>query len=81
MAEQIPEAWEGQEVTILHYATEKDEQHTGVLGSIHERGVVLKRNDLTYFFPWTSIIYIWQPSPNSGTASSSWPDAEGFGEF
>ncbi len=65
MAEQIPEVWQGEEVTVVHHGgRDGSQRHTGVLDSVNERGVAIKdaKKDRTHFFPWNSIIYIQHPA-------------------
>lgn len=72
MEEQIPEAWIGQAVTVVHHGRDGSQQHRGVLDSVNERGVVVRseEKDRTHFFPWTSIIHIQYPARSKTTETS-----------
>jgi hypothetical protein len=63
MAEQIPQAWIDQEVTVF-YDTEGGKQ-TGTLVSVSEQGLVVRsepgeRNEGTFWYPLTSVIRLKQ---------------------
>lgn len=64
MAEQVPEAWKGEAVTIVHHGKDGQVQYRGILASLTNRGVVIEseRKDQTHFFPWTSVIFIQYPA-------------------
>jgi hypothetical protein len=73
MAEQIPEAWQGQEVTL--YYGPQGEQRTGTLESVAERGIVLRANPGTEsenvsWYPITSVIRLMQGTPRGAEAIS-----------
>jgi hypothetical protein len=57
MAEQIPEAWIGQEVTV--YFDSAVHRHRGVLESVSERGIVVRsthgvEDEHIFWYPLTS---------------------------
>ena len=63
MAEQIPGAWIGQEVTV-HYGPEGRRQ-SGKLEAVSEQGVVLRTNqgskgESVFWYPLTSVIRLKQ---------------------
>jgi hypothetical protein len=66
MAEQIPEAWIGQEVVVHHSGGESG--HVGVLESIDGRGLVIRtqveeEEDYVAWYPITSVARIATPRP------------------
>jgi hypothetical protein len=66
MAQQIPEAWLGQEVTVYYGPDER--RQTGTLESVSERGVVLRADPGTekervLWYPVTSVILLMQGKP------------------
>ena len=81
MAEQIPNAWKGQEVEILYQGRKAVRGKTGTLEDLTDRGVVLREDEDAYFYPWASVIYIKHEGGPAGTASSptSIDGVEGFG--
>lgn len=65
MAEQIPEAWIGQEVVVHHSG---GSGHVGVLESIDGRGVVIRtqveeEEDYVAWYPITAVVRIATPRP------------------
>jgi hypothetical protein len=70
MAEQIPEAWIDQEVTV-YYGPEARRQ-TGTLVSVSEQGLVVKsepgkRDEGDFWYPLTSVIRLKHGRAKGGT--------------
>jgi len=66
MAEQIPEAWIGQEVTV--YYGPGGQLHTGTLDAVSERGVVVRseqgdKDERVSWYPLTSVNRLMQGRP------------------
>ena len=71
MAEQIPEAWVGQEVTVYFGPAHKQ---AGTLESVSERGIVVRsaQEDIenVYWYPLTSVTRLLQGRPRGAEAFS-----------
>jgi len=67
MAEQIPEAWIGQEVTVYFG---QDHREVGTLEAVSERGIVVRatRTDIesVFWYPLTSVTRLLQGRPQGG---------------
>lgn len=66
MAQQIPEAWIGQEVTV--YFGLEGYRHRGILESVSERGIVVRsthggEDEHVFWYPLTSVIRLMQGTP------------------
>ena len=66
MAEQIPEAWIGQEVTV--YFGLEGYRQPGILESVSERGIVVRsthggENEHVLWYPLTSVMRLMQGTP------------------
>jgi hypothetical protein len=66
MAEQIPEAWIGQEVTV--YFGSEVHRHRGILESVSERGIVVRsthggKDEHVFWYPLTSVIRLMKGTP------------------
>lgn len=62
MAEQAPDTWVGEEVTV-RYGPEDNHRTSGTLEALNERGALLRspgRNEgeAELFYPWASIVSI-----------------------
>jgi hypothetical protein len=70
MAEQIPEAWIDQEVTV--YFGPEERRHTGTLVSVSEQGLVVRskpgeRDESVFWYPLTSVIRLRHGWAGGGT--------------
>jgi hypothetical protein len=67
MAQQIPEAWIGQEVTVYFG---QDHREVGTLESVSERGIVVRatRADIesVFWYPLTSVTRLLKGRPQGG---------------
>jgi hypothetical protein len=66
MAEHIPEAWIGQEVTV--YFGLEGYRQPGILKSVSERGIVIQSGregaeEHVFWYPYTSILRLMQGRP------------------
>lgn len=72
MAEQIPEAWVGQEVIV--YFGPGGQRQAGTLEEVSEKGIVVRsRRDNTesvFWYPLTSVIRLLQSSPQGADIHS-----------
>jgi len=73
MAEQIPEAWIGQEVTL--YFGSEVHRHRGILESASELGIVVRsthggEDEHVFWNPLTSVIRLMQGTPRRAEVRS-----------
>jgi hypothetical protein len=66
MAEQIPEAWIGQEVTV--YFGLEGYRQSGILMSVSDRGIVVQTGqegaeEHVFWYPYTSVLRLMQGRP------------------
>jgi hypothetical protein len=73
MAEQIPEAWIGQEVTV--YFGLEGHRHRGILESVSERGIVVRsmqggEEEHVFWYPLTSVLRLMRGMPRGAEVRS-----------
>jgi hypothetical protein len=73
MAEQIPEAWIGQEVTV--YFGLEVHRHRGILESVSERGIVVQSGEEgaeehVFWYPHTSVLRVMRGKPRGAEVRS-----------
>jgi hypothetical protein len=73
MAEQIPEAWIGQEVTV--YFGLEGYRQPGILKSVSERGIVVQSGqegaeEHVFWYPHTSVLRLMQGRPRAAEVRS-----------
>jgi hypothetical protein len=73
MAQRIPEAWVGQEVTV-YFGLEGYRQQ-GILESVSERGIVVRsmhggEDEHLFWYPLTSVIRLMQGTPRGAEVRS-----------
>ena len=73
MAEQIPEAWIGQEVTV--YFGSEGYRQPGILESVSERGIVVKSGqegaeEHVFWYPHTSVLRLMRGKPRGAEVRS-----------
>jgi hypothetical protein len=73
MAEQIPEAWIGQEVTV--YFGLEGYRQPGILESVSERGIVVKSGqegpeEHVFWYPHTSVLRLMRGKPRGAEVRS-----------
>ena len=73
MAEQIPEASIGQEVTV--YFGSEVHRHRGILESVSERGIVVRsthggEDEHVFWYPLTSVMRLMQGTPRGAEVRS-----------
>ena len=73
MAEHIPEAWIGQEVTV--YFGSEVHRHRGILESVSERAIVVRstqggEDENVFWYPLTSVIRLMQGTPRGAEVRS-----------
>jgi len=72
MAEQIPEAWIGQEITV--YFGPEERRQTGTLASVSEQGLVVRSkpgesDESVFWYPISSVIRLKHGRARGATAT------------
>ncbi len=62
--EQIPEAWVGEQVTLMHWNGDTSSATRCTLEAVNDRGIVVEteateiQGSHTSFYPWSSVLHI-----------------------